>query len=185
MVLFILTGLGVIGLLIWLLYERLKPKSSSTTRVSSSELKYDNQYDVFRDMEPISQTRENPWMGILQVDLTSNSSGTIGNFKGSDSQSGTAFMYEIDMLPDTAPAEKNEGNNKMSVVVIQDREYGPGSYDFPVGAREIKVYGPVDILALSADGTAERLHYDARPSGYYNMVLDGERNWTKFTVSSS
>ena len=185
MVLFILLGLGAIGVLIWLLYKRLKPKPSTTTRVSSSELKYDNQYDVFRDMEPISQTRENPWMGILQVDLTSNSVGTIGSFKGSDSQSGTAFMYEIDMLPDTGPAEKASGNNKMSVVIIQDREYGPGSYDFPTGAREIKVYGPVDIVALSDDGNVERLHYDARASGYYNLVLDGERNWTKFTISSS
>ena len=181
MILQILIGLGIIGLLIWLIWFR---GSKSTTRVNSSERKYDNQYDVFRDMEPVSQTRENPWMGFLQVDLTQNASGPIGNFKGNDSRSGIALMYEIDMLPDPSQVTNTAGSNKTSVLVINDREYGPGSYDYPAGAREIKVYGPVDITALDANGTVEKLHYDARASGYYNLVLDGDRNWTKITISS-
>lgn len=182
MILQVLIGLGIVGLLIWLIWSR---GNKPTTRVNSDERKYyDNQYEVFRDMEPVTQTRENPWMGFLQVDLSKDASGAIGNFKGNDSSSGTAFMYEIDMLPETAPVEKAGGSNKQSVLIINDREYGPGSYDYPVDAREIKVYGPVDITALDKNGNVEKLHYDAQASGYYNLVLDDDRNWTKITISS-
>ena len=57
------------------------------------------------------------------------------------------------------------------------------------GAKKtLEVYGKkyeiFDITALDANGNVEKLHYDARASGYYNLVLDGDRNWTKITISS-
>jgi hypothetical protein len=56
---------------------------------------FDNQYDVFRDMEPSSQVRENPWVGFLQEDLTKNRTGPVGDFVGNTSSSGNVVSYII------------------------------------------------------------------------------------------
>jgi hypothetical protein len=70
-------------------------KTECPPRVSPSVQAFDNQYDVFRDMEPNSQVRENPWVGFLQEDLTKNRTGPIGTFTGADSNSGKAIAYLI------------------------------------------------------------------------------------------
>lgn len=92
---FIITlfGCGLVMYLIWL--SIMAVKTSCPPRISQSVNAYDNQYDVFRDMEPQSQVRENPWMGFLQEDLTKNRTGPIGNFVGNDSSSGSVPVYPI------------------------------------------------------------------------------------------
>jgi len=70
-------------------------KTGCPPRVSPSVQAFDNQYDVFRDMEPNSQVRENAWVGFLQEDLTKNRTGPIGTFTGNDSNSGKAVAYMI------------------------------------------------------------------------------------------
>lgn len=62
-------------------------------RISQPVPSYDNQFEVFRDMEPKSQTRENTWIGFLQEDVHKNRTGPIGNFTGTDSASGRAPLY--------------------------------------------------------------------------------------------
>jgi hypothetical protein len=79
----------VIGL-IFMTVVRIVPPSKKISQPVSSN---DNQFEVFRDMEPASQTRENPWMGFLQEDLNKNQTGPIGDFDGNDSPSGNAKLY--------------------------------------------------------------------------------------------
>jgi hypothetical protein len=92
---FIITlfGCGLVVYLIWL--SIMSVKTSCPPRVSQPVNAYDNQYDVFRDMEPSSQVRENPWMGFLQEDLTKNRTGPIGNFVGNESSSGKVPVYPV------------------------------------------------------------------------------------------
>ena len=84
--LFVLIGLVIVGFLLWLAYSRLR----TTT---GGEPSSDSQYQVFRDMEPVSQIRENPWVGFIQEDVSKT--GPIGNFSGSVSSSGTVPLYMI------------------------------------------------------------------------------------------
>lgn len=90
---FIITlfGCALVIYLIWLSISTIK--TSCPPRVSQAVNAYDNQYDVFRDMESKSQVRENPWMGFLQEDLTKNRTGPIGNFIGNNSSSGHVDSY--------------------------------------------------------------------------------------------
>jgi len=46
--------------------------------------KSSSQFDVFRDMEPSSQTRENAWVGFLQDDVHRTSGGSYGDFTGNE-----------------------------------------------------------------------------------------------------
>jgi len=77
--------------LLYLAYVRFPPPPA---RITQPVMKpYDNQYEVFREMEPAVQTRENPWMGFLQEDINKNRTGPIGDFTGNDSKSGRAPLY--------------------------------------------------------------------------------------------
>lgn len=78
--------------LLFMAYMRFPP---APARVSQPVAAYDNQYEVFRDMEPKTQTRENPWIGFLQEDVQKNRTGPIGNFVGTDSSSGSAPLYMV------------------------------------------------------------------------------------------
>jgi hypothetical protein len=84
--LFVLIGLAIVGFLLWLAYSRLR----TTTGGAPSS---DSQYQVFRDMEPVSQIRENPWVGFIQEDVSKT--GPVGHFNGHDSSSGKAPLYMI------------------------------------------------------------------------------------------
>ena len=55
----------------------------------------DTQYDVFRSMEPVDQTRVNVWNGILQEDVFMNKTGPIGNFIGNYDYVKKAPLYAI------------------------------------------------------------------------------------------
>ena len=81
----------VLGLL-WLAYTRFPP---APARISQTVPAYDNQFEVFRDMEPADQTRENPWLGFLQEDVRVHRTGPIGDFVGADSKSGNAPLYMV------------------------------------------------------------------------------------------
>lgn len=86
----ILLGLIIIGLLLRYGYITVPP---APARISQSVPAYDNQYDVFRDMEPETQTRVGAWVGFLQEDLLTHRTGPIGDFIGNDSDSGNAPLY--------------------------------------------------------------------------------------------
>jgi hypothetical protein len=89
---FKLIGLALVLGLLWLAYTRFPP---APARISQTVPAYDSQFEVFRDMEPADQTRENPWLGFIQEDVRKNRTGPIGNFIGNDSSSGKAILYAI------------------------------------------------------------------------------------------
>ena len=89
---FKLLGLVLILGLLWMAYTRFPP---APARISRTVPAYDNQFEVFRDMEPADQTRENPWLGFIQEDVRKNRTGPIGEFTGADSPSGSAILYAV------------------------------------------------------------------------------------------
>jgi hypothetical protein len=90
--LFKLIAVGVVLFLLYLAYKRLPP---APARISQTVAVYDNQFDVFRDMEPADQTRENPWIGFIQEDVRVKRTGPIGDFIGADASSGSAVLYMV------------------------------------------------------------------------------------------
>lgn len=89
---FKLLAVLIVLFLLFIAYMRFPP---APARISQPVASYDNQYEVFRDMEPNTQTRENPWLGFLQEDVHRNRTGPIGDFVGSDSSSGRAQLYMV------------------------------------------------------------------------------------------
>ena len=89
---FKIIGIIIILGLLWLAYTRFPP---APARISQTVPAYDNQFEVFRDMESADQTRENPWLGFLQEDVRRNRTGPIGDFIGADSPSGSAILYAV------------------------------------------------------------------------------------------
>lgn len=89
---FKLIAVVVVLTLLYLAYKRFPP---APARISQTVAAYDNQFDVFRDMEPASQTRENPWLGFLQEDVRVKRTGPIGEFVGNDAKSGNAPLYLV------------------------------------------------------------------------------------------
>jgi hypothetical protein len=89
---FTILGLALVVWLAWFAYETMTP---APARISQPVAAYDTQYDVFRDMEPNSQTRENPWVGFLQEDVSAGRTGPIGDFVGAESKSGSATLYDL------------------------------------------------------------------------------------------
>ena len=78
--------------LMYIAYTRFPP---APARISPTVASYDNQFEIFRDMEPADQTRENPWVGFIQEDVKKNRTGPIGEFIGADSSSGSAILYTV------------------------------------------------------------------------------------------
>lgn len=89
---FTILGLAIVVWLAWFAYETMTP---APARISQPVPAYDSQYDVFRDMEPNSQVRENPWVGFLQEDVTAGRTGPMGDFVGADSKTGSVTLYEF------------------------------------------------------------------------------------------
>lgn len=90
--LFKIIAVVVVLTLMYFAYTKFPP---APARISQSVPAYDNQFEVFRDMEPADQTRENPWLGFLQEDVRVKRTGPIGDFTGNDSNSGSAVMYAV------------------------------------------------------------------------------------------
>ena len=89
---FKLIAVVVVLVLLYMAYKRFPP---APARISQTVAANDNQFDVFRDMEPADQTRENPWLGFLQEDVRVKRTGPIGEFIGADSSSGNAVLYAV------------------------------------------------------------------------------------------
>lgn len=89
---FKLLAILIVTFFLFMAYMRFP---QAPARISQPVAAYDNQYDVFRDMEPKTQTRENPWLGFLQEDVQKNRTGPIGNFVGADSSAGRAPLYMV------------------------------------------------------------------------------------------
>jgi hypothetical protein len=87
---FKLLAVVIVMFMLFIAYIRFP---QAPARISQPVASYDNQFEVFRDMEPRSQTRENPWIGFLQEDVQKNRTGPIGNFTGADTTSGRAPLY--------------------------------------------------------------------------------------------
>ncbi len=85
-------ALVIIVVLMYMAYVRFPP---APARISQPVAAYDNQFEVFRDMEPADQTRENPWLGFLQEDVRKNRTGPIGDFVGYDDSSPKVPLYGI------------------------------------------------------------------------------------------
>lgn len=85
-------ALVIIAFLMYMAYLRFP---SAPAKISQPVAAYDNQFEVFRDMEPADQTRENPWLGFLQEDVRKNRTGPIGNFIGYDDPSPKAPLYFV------------------------------------------------------------------------------------------
>ena len=90
--LFKLIAVVVVLYLMYMAYIRFPP---APAKISQTVAAHDNQFDVFRDMEPADQTRENPWLGFLQEDVRVHRTGPIGEFIGADSNSGSAVLYAV------------------------------------------------------------------------------------------
>jgi hypothetical protein len=91
---FTLIGVLLVLGLLWFAYKRMDTLCPPA-RISQPVQAFDNQFEVFRDMEPQTQVRENPWVGFLQEDLSKGRTGPIGTFSGNDSKSGRAVAYMI------------------------------------------------------------------------------------------
>jgi len=89
---FKLLALVIIGFLMYIAYMRFPP---TPARISQPVAAYDNQFEVFRDMQPADQTRENPWLGFLQEDVRKNRTGPIGSFTGYEDPSPNAPLYMV------------------------------------------------------------------------------------------
>jgi hypothetical protein len=83
-------ALAIIGFLLYIAYKRFP---AAPARISQPVPAYDAQFEVFRDMEPAEQTRENPWLGFLQEDVRVQRTGPIGDFIGYEDPSKKAPLY--------------------------------------------------------------------------------------------
>jgi hypothetical protein len=85
-------ALVIVAYLMYMAYMRFPP---APARISQPVPAFDNQFEVFNDMEPRDQTRENPWLGFLQEDIRAKRTGPIGNFVGYDDPSPKAPLYSV------------------------------------------------------------------------------------------
>jgi hypothetical protein len=81
----------VTAVIIYLSWKRIEPQIESRPEISTDI----SQFDVFRDMEPPSQTRVNQWTGFLQEDVYENRTGPIGDFEGNEDVTPNAPLYEF------------------------------------------------------------------------------------------
>jgi hypothetical protein len=88
---FKLVAIAIVMGLLYLAYKRLPAPAKISQPVAAN----DNQFEVFRDMEPEDQTRQNSWVGFIQEDVRKNRTGPIGDFVGRNSSSGNAVLYAI------------------------------------------------------------------------------------------
>lgn len=89
---FKILALALVGFLIYIVYARFPSAPAPLNQTVDASY---SQFDLFRDLEPSSQTRENAWVGFLQEDLTKNRTGPIGSFVGFDDPSPNAPLYRL------------------------------------------------------------------------------------------
>jgi hypothetical protein len=89
---FTIIGLFIVAFLVWTAITNVP---AAPARISQPVQAFDSQYEVFRDMEPSSQIRENPWVGFLQENVSTGRTGPVGEFIGNESSSGNAPLYMV------------------------------------------------------------------------------------------
>jgi hypothetical protein len=83
-----------IAFILYLSWMRINASVSSRPSESTGQ-QPPSQFTVFRDMEPATQTRVNPWTGFLQEDVYVNRTGPIGDFVGNDDFARKAPLYLV------------------------------------------------------------------------------------------
>jgi hypothetical protein len=159
-------------------------------QISQTVPAYDNQFEVFRDMEPADQTRENSWVGFLQENVRAGRTGPIGDFIGENSSSGSAPLYYFDSIPEIGAIEatKAVAGQPVSKVVLMDAvrgtetELGPGTHTITPTTSSMKVYPPLLVVVENAAGIKQTTRYVAGNAAS-NLVLDKSYNFTKITLS--
>lgn len=89
---FAIIGVIIVTVLLYIAIVGLVP---APAKISQPVSAYDNQFEVFRDMQPDIQVRDNQWIGFLQEDVRQGRTGPIGDFIGVDSPSGSAKLYNF------------------------------------------------------------------------------------------
>ena len=181
----------VIGVVLaWLAYTHIP---AAPAQISETVPAYDNQFEVFRDMEPADQTRENSWVGFLQENVRAGRTGPIGDFIGQDSDSGKAPLFYFDSIPEIGAVEETKAaeGQAVSKVVLMDSlkgtetELGPGGpYPITPTTSSMKVYPPLIVVVENAAGIKQTTKYVAGNAAS-NLVLDPAYKFTKITLSTS
>jgi hypothetical protein len=159
-------------------------------QISQTVPAYDNQFEVFRDMEPTDQTRENSWVGFLQENVRAGRTGPIGDFIGEDSSSGSAPLFYFDSIrePGAIEATKAVDGQPVSKVVLMDAvrgtqtELGPGTHKITPTTNSMKVYPPLVVVAENDAGIKQTTKYVAG-NAVSNLTLDKSYKFTKITLS--
>lgn len=184
---FILLAFVIGVILAYLAYTHVP---SAPAQISQTVPAYDNQFEVFRDMEPADQTRENSWVGFLQENVRAGRTGPIGDFIGNDADSGKAPLFYFDSIqePGVIDAAKAVEGQPVSKVILMDSvkgsetELGPGTHTITPTTSSMKVYPPLIVVAENAAGIKQTTRYVAGNAAS-NLVLDKSYNFTKITLS--
>jgi hypothetical protein len=184
---FILLAFVIGVILAYLAYTNIP---AAPAQISQTVPAYDNQFEVFRDMEPADQTLENSWVGFLQENVRSGRTGPIGDFIGNDSDSGKAPLFYFDSIqePGAIEATKAVAGQPVSKVILMDSikgtetELGPGTHTITPTTSSMKVYPPLLVVAENSAGIKQTTRYVAG-NAVSNLVLDQSYKFTKITLS--
>ena len=180
---FILLALVVGAILAYLAYTRVP---AAPARISQTVPAYDNQFELFRDIEPADQTLENAWVGFLQENVRTGRTGPIGDFIGENSSSGSAPLFYFDSINEPGVIEATTAipGQLVSKVVLDATQIqlGPGTHIITSTTTAMKVYPPLIVVAENNTGIKQTTKYVAgnAPS---NLVLDPAYKFTKITLS--
>lgn len=179
----------VVGLVLaWWAYTHVPP---APAQISEPVAAYDNQYELFRDMEPVDQTRENSWIGFLQENVRTGRTGPIGDFIGNESNSGNAPLYSIEAIQEPTPIEVTkaaEGQPTSKVVMMNsitgtEIEYLPGTYTINATSSTMRVYPPLLVVVKNTTtGVSQTTRYVAgnAPS---KLTLDPSYSFNQMILS--
>lgn len=184
---FILLAFVIGVILAYMAYTHIP---AAPAQISQTVPAYDNQFEVFRDMEPADQTRENSWVGFLQENVRAGRTGPIGDFIGEDSSSGNAPLFYFDSIPEPGVIEVSKAaeGQPVSKVVLMDSikgtetELGPGTHAITPTTSTMKVYPPLLVVVENAAGIKQTTRYVAGNAAS-NLTLDKSYNFNKITLS--
>jgi hypothetical protein len=184
---FILLAFVIGVILAYLAYTHVP---AAPAQISETVPAYDNQFEVFRDMEPADQTRENSWVGFLQENVRAGRTGPIGDFIGTDADSGKAPLFYFDSIqePGVIEATKAVAGQPVSKVILMDSikgtetEIGPGAHTITPTTSSMKVYPPLLVVVENAAGIKQTTRYVAG-NAVSNLTLDQSYKFTKITLS--
>ena len=184
---FILLAVAIGVFLAWFAYTHVP---AAPAQISEPVPAYDQQFQVFRDMEPADQTRENSWVGFLQENVREGRTGPIGDFIGNDSRSGSESLYYFEDIQEPGVIEVTkavEGQPTSKVILMDttrgtETELGPGTWPITSATSLMKVYPPLIVVAENAAGIKQTTKYVAgnAPS---TLKLDPAYNFNKITLS--